>query len=339
MIETAVIIANWNGKKYLKDCFDSLRKQSYKDFKTILVDNGSEDGSVVFLQENYPEIEILELSKNTGFCFAYNKGIAMAFENYNAKYIIVLNNDTKLHEKFIEDMILCGKKDPEIGSVQPKVTNFFEQDKIDCAGIEIAKDGTAHNRGHGQGENKFNQAEEIFGANGTASLFTREALEKTKLSREEYFDNSHFVFYEDVDLAWRLRLAGFKSYYCPQAKVFHVHSGTAGKASLLKAFYLHRNYFLTVFKNYPSGIMLKTLSWRILSYIKLVFGVFRGGKKASEYAQGVGKSRVGLVILKAWASVICALPGIIAKRRFVQRHKKVNNKEIRLWLNRYRANI
>ena len=83
MIETAVIIANWNGQKYLKECLDSLARQSYKNFKIILVDNGSQDGSVDFVRKNYPETEILKLSENTGFCFAYNKGISQALEERN----------------------------------------------------------------------------------------------------------------------------------------------------------------------------------------------------------------------------------------------------------------
>lgn len=340
MIDTAVVIANWNGKKYLKDCFASLAGQSYRYFKIIFVDNGSEDGSADFVRENYPETKIVQFKKNTGFSFGYNAGIKKAFEDGALSYVIVLNNDTKLHANFIENMINCAKKHPEAGSIQSKVLNFYDQKKIDCAGILLAGDGTAHNRGYRESSEKFAREEEIFGANGTASCFTREALEKTKFRKGEYFDNDHFAFYEDVDLAWRMRLAGFKSYYCPKAVVYHVHSGTAGKASLFKAYYLHRNYFLTVFKNYPSGIMMEALGRRFLSYIRLVLGVFqKEGKAASEYAEGYGACRVALTILKAWASVIYNLPSLAVKRRAIQKNKTVNNREIRTWLNRYRTNI
>lgn len=320
MVEVAVIIVNWNGLKYLENCFNSLRSQTYKSFKVIFVDNGSEDDSVIFIEKNYPEMEIVKLKKNTGFCFGYNTGIRKALEDKNIKYVIVLNNDTKLDEKYIKEMVNCAIRHPEAGSIQPKILNFYDRKKIDCAGIYITRDGTAHNRGYQKDSEKYSEEEEIFGANGTASLFTREALEKTQFRNGEYFDNDHFAFYEDVDLAWRLKKAKFKSYFCPQAIVFHVHSGTAGKASLLKAHYLHRNYFFTIIKNYPVGQLVKTLFWRFLSYIQLVLNVFRKKERETEFIEGYGKGKVAVVILKAWGGVIRNLPRLIRKRRFIKKN-------------------
>ncbi|MDI6778182.1 MAG: glycosyltransferase family 2 protein [Patescibacteria group bacterium] len=323
-IEAAVIIVNWNGKKYLKDCFDSLERQTDKNFKVIFVDNGSEDDSVVFVRDKYletkfPSLDIIELEKNTGFCFGYNAGIKKALEDESIKYVIILNNDTKLDEKYIEELTNCAERHPDAGSIQPKIFNFYEQNKIDCAGIYITRDGTAHNRGYGKNEEKYSEEKEIFGANGTASLFTRDALEKTALPGHNYFDNDHFAFYEDVDLAWRMKNAGFRSYYCPKAVVYHVHSGTAGKASLMKAYYLHRNYFFTIFKNYPCRKLAKTLFWRFISYTRLVLNVFRGKKREAEFVSGNSKGRVAIVILKAWVSVIWNFPKILARRRFIKK--------------------
>ena len=324
--EIAVVIVNWNGKKFLKDCFDSLQNQTWKNFRVIFVDNGSDDDSVEFVSENYLEIgfpsaNLVQLKENTGFCFGYNAGIKKALEDKSVKYVIILNNDTKLDERYVEELMSCAKRHPEAGSVQPKVVNFFEPEKIDFAGIYISRDGTAHNRGYKKSAKEYNEEKEIFGANGTASLFTKEALEKTKYRDGEYFDNSHFAFYEDVDLAWRLKNAGFKSRYCPAAKVFHVHSGTAGKASLMKAYYLHRNYFFTVIKNYPFFKLLRTLDWRFLSYCQLVANVFRKKKREIEYVSGPGKGKVAIAILEAWGSVILNLPELARKRRLVAKQK------------------
>jgi len=339
MIETAVIIANWNGKKYLKDCFDSLAKQTYQNFKIIFVDNGSSDDSVDFVERNYPETKIIQFKKNTGFCFGYNTGIKKALEENGTSYIFILNNDTKLHEKFIENMINCSKAHPKAGSIQSKVLNFYEPNKIDCVGIILARDGTAHNRGYEEtDEGQYENEDEIFGANATAVLYTKESLEKTKLPGNNYFDRGHFAYYEDVDLAWRMRLAGFKAYLCPKAIVWHVHSGSTGKSSLFKAYYLHRNHFFAIFKNYPTGIMMRVLGWRFLSYARLIFDIFQKNKKASEYATGQGKIRIALTILRAWGSVIYNLPGIIEKRRLIQKNKIVNKEEILSWLVRFRKN-
>jgi GT2 family glycosyltransferase len=319
MNSVAVVIVNWNGEKYLKDCLGSLRNQTYKSFKTIFVDNGSKDDSVDFVKKNYPETEIIKLQKNTGFCFGYNTGIKKALEDKNIEYVIVLNNDTKLDEKYIEELRSCAKRHPEAGSIQPKVVNFFEKDRIDCAGIYITRDGTAHNRGYRKDEKNYNEEKEIFGANGTASLFTRWAFEKTAFPEHNYFDNDHFVFYEDVDLAWRMKSAGFRSFYCPKALVYHIHSGTAGKASLLKAYYLHRNYFFTIFKNYPCGKLAKTLFWRFLSYLQLVANIFQKKKRETEFVKGHSKIKVALVILKAWGNVAWNLPSLIKKRKLIKK--------------------
>lgn len=324
MSNTAIIIVNWNGKKYLKDCFDSLMTQTNKNFKVVFVDNGSIDDSVDFVKSNYletefPRLDIIQLKSNTGFCFGYNAGIKKALEDRNIKYVIVLNNDTKLDEKYIEEMTNCAKRHLDAGSIQPKILNFYEKERIDCAGIYITRDGTAHNRGYGENVEKYSEEKEIFGANGTASLFTRKALEKTALPEHNCFDNAHFVFYEDVDLAWRIKLVGLKSYYCPHSIVYHVHSGTAGKASLMKAYYLHRNYFFTIIKNYPCGKLIKTLFWRFLSYIRLVLNVFRKKKRETEFVRGHSKGKVAIVILKAWGSVVYNLPKLIKKRRLIKK--------------------
>jgi len=338
MIETAVIIANWNGKKYLKDCFDSLQRQTYQNFKIIFVDNGSEDGSAEFVRENYPETEIKEISHNVGFAAGYNLGFRQAMKDENIKWLIALNNDTKLHEKFIEEMVNFSKRHPtSAGSVQPKVLNFYEQSKIDCVGIVLARDGTAHNRGYGEiDRGQYEKEEEIFGANATAVIYTRESLERTKLPNGNFFDRDYFAYYEDVDLAWRMRLAGFKSYFCPKAKVFHIHSGTTGKSSLFKAYYLHRNYFFTVLKNYPCCLLARTLFWRFLSYFQLVTNVFRKKKRETEFIKGYSKFQVASVIFKAWGSVIANLPSIFKKRIFIQKTKIAKNSEIRQWMVKYK---
>ncbi len=202
----------------------------------------------------------------------------------------------------------------------------------------LSIDGVATNRGYGEKDHGQYEIEaEIFGANGTASLFSRESLEMTQFRRGEYFDGSYFAYYEDVDLAWRLRLAGYKSYYCPQAKIWHVHSASTGKFSLFKAYRLHRNYFFTVFKNYPAGIMIRILLLRLLSYIRLVFSVYKKRNRETECLKGYSRRQAALAILKAWASVIANGPALLKKRRVVQKMRRIKTREVKLWLKKYRA--
>jgi GT2 family glycosyltransferase len=336
-IETAVVIANWNGKKYLKECLDSLRAQSYKDFRVIVIDNGSEDDSVDFLKKNYPEVILKEINRNIGFAAGYNLGFRLALKDENIKWIIALNNDTKLHEKFIEHMVNCIRRHFDAGSIQPKILNFFERDKIDCIGITIATDGTAHNRGFGEKDKgQFDEEKEIFGANAAAALFDRGALEKIKQPIENFFDRDFFAFYEDVDLAWRMRLLGYKSYYCPSAKVFHMHSGTAGKFSSFKAYHLHRNYFFAIIKNYPSRFLLKAFFFRFFEYLRLVYNAISGRKREQKFVSGEGKANIAKVILRAWLDVLKNLPKLLRKRRIIQKNRKVRNSDIKNWLKIYK---
>ena len=131
--------------------------------------------------------KLLSLRKISDFVLDTTRESKRALEDENIKYVIVLNNDTKLDENYIEELLNCAKRHPDAGSIQPKILNFFEKNKIDCAGIYITRDGTAHNRGYGENGEKYDEEKEIFGANGTASLFTREALEKTKFPDGELF--------------------------------------------------------------------------------------------------------------------------------------------------------
>lgn len=337
MIKTAVVIANWNGKKYLKDCFDSLSAQTYKNFKIVFVDNGSEDESADFVRKNYPEAEIVRLEKNTGFSRGYNIGMEKALEDKNIEFVVVLNNDTKADEECVEALVDCAKKHPEAGSIQPKVLNFFDQEKVDCAGILLSIDGVATNRGYGEKDSEqYEEEAEIFGANGTASLFSREALERTQFKKGEYFDNSYFAYYEDVDLAWRMRLAGFKSYFCPKAIVHHVHSATAGKISGFKAYYLNRNRFFTLIKNYP--LCRLALILFILTPARYIFLLFRvimkKGRKGAEFS-GQSKFFVAKKILRAWGNVFANIPDLIRKRWIIQKRKRVSNSEVQGWFQAY----
>jgi len=342
MPDIAVVVASWNGKKYLKDCFDSLAAQTFQNFKIIFVDNGSADDSVDFVRENYENVfpgrlEMMRFEKNTGFAKGYNAGMEKALENESTKYVMILNNDTKLDEKCLERLMDCAKKHPEAGSIQPKVLNFFDRDKIDCAGIVFSADGVTMNRGYGEkDEKKYDREEEVFGVNGTAALLSRTALEETQLAKGEYFDNDFFAYHEDTDLAWRMRLAGFRSFFCPDARLLHIHSATAANISGFKAYHLNRNRFFMLIKNYPLWRLLFAIF--VLTPIRYLFLLIRTIIKKKQRGHEVKRARKAATakeILKAWRSVTANIPGLFKKRRFVQSRKEVSKKEIRRWFREY----
>ena len=338
MKKIAIIIVNWNGEKLLKDCLESLREQTYQAFKIIFVDNGSTDGSVEFVASNFPEIEIIKLEKNTGFAYANNAGIKKAFQDENIKYIITLNNDTKADNRYVEEMAKCAEKHGT-ASIQPKVVNFYEQDVIDSVGILIYKDMSAINRGQKEKDTgQFEKEEEIFGPSASAALYSREALEKTKLPGDNYFDDDYFAYYEDVDLAWRLRLSGFKSFYCPSAKVFHVHSATGKSYSPFKSFHIHRNQYYNIIKNLPFGLMITALLFMPMRYFLLMISVLRKKGPAAKLSENK-KDNILKIIFKSWWQIGANVPVLIKKRRFIQKERVATKKDITGWQQKYSASL
>jgi len=339
MKDVSVIIVNWNKKDLLKTCLDSLRSQKYMDFGVIVVDNGSKDGSAGFVKENYPETEVIELKENIGFAKGNNIGISHALKNKDISYVITLNNDTKAKEDYIKNLVLCAKNDSRIGSVQPKVINFFEPERIDSTGLVISSDMGAVDRGAGKNVDDFQKEEEIFGASASAALYTRKALEKIRLGKNIFFDSDYFAYYEDVDLAWRMRLAGFSSFYCPSAEVFHIHGASAKKFSTFQKFHIHRNHYFNIIKDLPIRFLFKALLLMLIRYFILIKGVFIKKGSGTELIRTEGKGSVVRIIPKVWWQVIKNLPKLIKKRRIIQRSKAVKNEEIKDWFEKFGMSI
>ncbi len=323
-VDTVVIIANWNGKKYLKTCFNALRNQTDKNFCTIVVDNGSDDGSLEYIKENYPEISLIGLKKNTGFAYANNVGMQTAFSMKQIKYVITLNNDVDLDKDYIKILRKHIKNAPKnIVALQPKVLNFYNKDNIDATGVLTSIEMSALNRGKDEkDEGQYDDKVSIFGPSASAAMYKRSMLEEVKLSDAGYFDKDYFAYYEDVDLAWRFHLRGYETQFVPGAIVYHVHSATGQNFSPFKAFHIHRNHYYNIIKNAPFFALLFILIVLMpLRYVLLVFSVLKGRGASAKLAQKkkAGKQEsIVHIVLKSWGEVIEHLPNLAKKRREVQ---------------------
>ncbi|GAB6082638.1 glycosyltransferase family 2 protein [Desulfuromonas carbonis] len=343
--EVAVIIVNWNGRQHIEQCLPALRAQTFREFSVILVDNGSSDGSVEWVRDQYPEVRLIPLERNRGFAQPNNLGIAAAFAAPQVHFVVTLNNDTRPEPDYLAELVACAGRHPKAGSIQPKVSNFFAPDTIDSTGILIAANLSAVNRGLKERDvGQFEREEEIFGASASAALYTRTALEQTALvgadGGPEYFDADYFAYYEDVDLALRLRLAGFDSYYTPAARVWHVHSATGKNYSPLKAFYIHRNQYLNMIKNLPLLPLAKALLLMPQLYWQSLLSVLRRHGAAGELArQSAGGEHPAQLVLRGWWQVLLLLPRMLRKRQQVQRSRLAGHREIASWFKRYRADF
>lgn len=240
----AVLIVNWNGRQYLNRCLTALFDQRFGDFQTVMIDNGSTDGSCDWVTEHFPQIRLIRLTENVGFAQANNIGIAST----SSRYVVTLNNDTEVESDWLETLIGTAEADAMIGSCASRIVLASRPHILDSAGIEVDPFGFAWQRGHGRPDGgKYRQAENVFGASAAAALYRRSMLETIGL-----FDEDFGSYYEDVDLAWRAHLAGWRCRYVPGPRVVHVHSATGRRDPDRKLYLLMRNRWWTVLKNYPA---------------------------------------------------------------------------------------
>lgn len=298
----SVVVVNYNGQKYLNTCLSSLADQSAVDFEVIVVDNGSTDGSENTVRTCLPGARLIRLQTNRGYSGALNEGIVLA----KGDYILALNNDTILDRHFIENIRSEMQADATIGMCASKM--LLPDGRINSTGICISRSGAAWDRGMFQPDNgQFDCPDEVFGPCGGAALYRRKMLDEIG-----YFDEDFFLYMEDVDVAFRGRLAGWRCVYVPGAVVIHHHSGTAVYGSDLAVYYGNRNIIWYSCKDLPALLLIMFLPFIVGRNIGVI---------AYYAARGQGTTA-----LRAKIDGCRGLGKIIKKRREIIR--KVDYKEI-----------
>lgn len=301
--KASIIIPNWNGKEYLKNCLKSLEDQSFKNFELIVVDNGSVDGSKDYIKKNYPTVTLIEINRNIGFSPAVNLGIKRA----KGKYIILINNDTKVDKDCIKNLVRAVEQHPEVGMVAAKMMQYHNPKIIDSAGDYIDAVGHANNIGLGEEDGeKFNKGRYIFLVTGGGSLFRREVFNKVGL-----FDHDYFAYFEDVDLSFRAQMVGFKAWFEPKAVIYHIHKATSNRNRPFTEYLQFRNMTMTVIKNFPLKLLLKDFNW--LKIILVNLNTIRYLAKNGYLKQA----------LKAEYYILTHLIPLLRKRKIVQSQIKV----------------
>lgn len=258
-MKATIIIPNYNGKHFLKPCLDSLAKQTYKDYEIMIVDNASTDGSLSYIEEFYPELRVISLSKNFGFSRAVNEGIKAA----RTPYVILLNNDTTADPQYIEEMVHAIEVSKSIFSVSSKMIQMYHPGLIDSAGDQYTLMGWGVCRGTGRSITNYTKPDSIFTACAGAAIYRRSVFQKIG-----YFDESHFAYLEDIDIGYRAKIFGYKNLYCPTAIVYHVGSGTSGsKYNSFKVKLSARNSIYLNYKNMPLFQLILNVVPLFLGYL------------------------------------------------------------------------
>lgn len=278
MTDITIVIPNYNGNKYLRQCLESVYAQDYKGYEVIIIDNASTDGSYEWVKE-YKDIIFKRLDKNYGFSKAVNEGIKMA----KTEYVLLLNNDTELFTDFLSQMKKAIEKDKQIFSVSSKMIQYHDKSYIDDAGDEYTALGWAYKRGDGKSVETFNKSERIFSTCAGAALYRKAIFDEIG-----YFDENFFAYMEDVDISYRGNIYGYKNIYMPEAKVYHIGSATSGsKYNAFKVKLAARNNLYVPYKNMPLLQLIINLPFLILGIlVKAVWFAKLGFGK--EYLQGLG---------------------------------------------------
>jgi GT2 family glycosyltransferase len=319
----SVVIPNWNGKKYLGDCIASLRQQTYNNLEIIVVDNASTDGSVEYLRNNFPEVKVIKHSKNLGFGAANNTGIKAA----RGKYIMMLNNDTRLEPKCIEEFKKSIDKGEKFGACAAKILLEYESNLVDVAGIAVCLDGLSIGRGRLESGENFNEEEEVFFASDCACLYKKEMLEDIGLANEVY-DEDFFAYADETDMGWRAQLAGWKCIYNPDAIVYHLHSASSSNYSPLKAFLVERNRLWVAVKAFPVSFLILGIFYTILRYFYQALGALTGKGAAGRFAKEASKFKLVIILITANISAFLGLPKMFKKRREIMKKKRISNREM-----------
>jgi|TARA_Y100000031_G_scaffold156411_1_gene210850 GT2 family glycosyltransferase len=337
----SINLLSWNGQKYIKDCLNSVFDQTHPNLEVSVIDNGSTDKTIDYLEEikgRHQNLKIISKnSENVGFAAAHNRLI----EKSKGEFVICLNQDIVLDKDFIERALEVFKSDIKIGAVQGKLLRWqkglsISQNHIDyqvahiidTTGLVILKNRRIINRGQGDiDQGQFEKIEEIFGVDGAAPVYRKETLENIRID-QEYFDESFFSYKEDVDLAWRLRLYGWKVVYQPQSIAWHDRTSgdsmAIGYLSVIKerlkiskfAKYLaFKNQRLMQIKNEQISLLIKHLIWflpkEIISWLYVLF--------LERYTW------------RAIKDLFQQIPEAWRKRKIIMAKKRVTGKEMEKW--------
>ena len=317
----SVITVNWNGKHLLGECLDSLFVQSFRDFEIIVVDNGSQDGSVEYIRERYTCVKVVHLTENQGYAGANNAGIGIA----SGKYLAFLNNDTKVDPDWLENLIKeADKNSPSIGMWACKIVSYENPGIIDNVGLILYPDGLARGKGRLERDSgQYDQQHEALFPSGCAGLYRKEMLDEIGL-----FDKNFFAYADDVDLGLRARLAGWGCVYVPAAKVYHKYSSSTSAYSPLKVFLVERNRIWVLLKNYPFELIMASPYFTLKRLMIHLYGALTGKGASARFSEQYSVLRAAGILVKAWWSALSGLPNIVRQRRSFSKVRRIRRSEL-----------
>ena len=278
----SVVVLNWNGREVVERCLRSLQGQTYQPLEIIVVDNASTDDSADLVRKRFSNVKMIVNERNLGFGGGNNVGIRAS----QGRYIMMLNNDTRLDPACIEELKRSLEKDQRYGACASKILLEYEDNLIDAAGIVVCPDGLSIGRGRLEKGDQYDEETEVFFASDCACLYRREMLEDIGL-----YDEDFFAYADETDMGWRAQLASWKCIYNPEAVVYHFHSASSGAYSPFKAFLVERNRIWVAIKNFPVSLLIFGQFYTFWRYVLQAYGAFAGKGAAGRFTSDFSKER------------------------------------------------
>ncbi len=324
--KVTISLLGWNSKKYLKRAFDSILAQDYPNIEMLFIDNASQDGSVDFVRQNFPEIKVVANQKNVGYAAGHNLGI----ERAQGKYVVCMNPDIELTPAFLQRAITILENHPQIGALGGKLFKMLpdgkQTDILDSTGFQIFRSRRVIDRGHGdKDQGQYDRQERVFGLSGALLVLRKKALEEIRLG-QEYFDVDFENYKEDIDLCWRLNLAGWECMYAPQVVAYHERgTGLGEKASA-------RNILLEKRKH---GYRAKYFSFKNQGLLLAKNDLCRHFFADFFFIFSYELKRWGYVVLRepallpALGKMLLQLPGALHKRKAIMSKRRLTPRLMR----------
>jgi len=314
-----VVVPTLAADDALADCLRALEAQVFDRFEVVVVDNSGSGRAGA----GGGRVRILANERNVGFGTAINQAIRES----EAPYIAVLNDDAIPHPQWLAALFKAAEARPKAGMLASQVL-LAGTDRLDSAGMLIARDGSSKQRGHGELPASFAADSDTLFPTGSAALYRRKMLDEIGL-----FDELFFLYCEDTDLGLRARWAGWEGEYVAGAVVDHAYSKSAGRASALKAYYVERNRLYTVVKNFPWSMLLFVKFHAFARYFwHLVYMITRTGKAAEFRESGHPPWLLPFLVLRAHASAMVRLPYLFRERRRIFKTRRLSSNEFRALL-------
>ncbi|ACZ39094.1 glycosyltransferase family 2 protein [Sphaerobacter thermophilus] len=302
-----IIIPTYNGRDHLAVCLPALARQTYRDFHVVVVDDASTDDTVDLVRSLMPEATLLRLPRNSGLAVAINRALAST----RGELVAFLNNDTEPEPGWLAALVAALDRHPDAAAVASKLRLFDRRDVLHSAGDTYSRRGVPNSRGVWEVDRgQYDREEEVFSACGGAALYRRSALEAVAAIDGHVLDPDFFMYCEDVDLSWRLRLLGYRIIFAPDAVVYHRLSATGGGP--LASYYVARNTLAVLVKDVPGPILRRNLPRIAAQQTRLLLGTLPHLREPAARAR-----------LRGLLAAPVLWPRMLTKRRRIQSARRV----------------